>query len=340
MVKKVKAALSMLLAIAVIVGLKLTAFAAISDTGFTDVAPNTWYSQAIEYCVTNELMRGTAEARFSPNVAMSRAMFATVLYRMEGSPTVIEASNFTDVDQDDWYSKPIAWASGKQIMSGYNTTSFGPNDAVTREQIATILYRFEQHQHDVAVPSGSLSFSDADEIAPWAREAVTWVYEEKIMSGKPGNRFDPNAEATRAEVSVILHRYQVKPMPEAPSDDENDTLAVDITVGNERFAATFYDNETSRYLIAQMPFTLTMSDFNGQEKVSTLLKTPPSSTTENPASIHAGELYIWSGNRLVLFYTTFTNAYGGYIPLGYIEDTSGLKTALGSGDIEITFSTL
>lgn len=337
--KTVKMMRSMLLAVAVVVGLVSSALAAVSDTGFIDVEPNNWYSEAIEYCVTNELMSGTAEARFSPNDNMSRAMFATILYRLEGSPAITETSNFTDVPQGAWYTNPITWVAQEQITSGYSATFFGINDAVTREEIATILYRFEQHQHDVTAPSGSLSFVDADEIAPWAYQAVIWACEEGILPGRQGNLFDPKAGATRAEASVMLHRYQTKSAPVEPSVNENGTFAVNISVGNEHFAASFYDNETTRDLIKQMPLTLNMSDYNGQEKVCTLSKTPPSSSTEKPATIHEGELYIWSGDSLVLFYSTFQNSYGGYVPLGYIEDTSRLKTALGSGDVEVTFST-
>lgn len=123
-------------------------------------------------------------------------------------------------------------------------------------------------------------------------------------------------------------------------DDDEGMITIKISVGDKDFTAKFYDNETSRAVINNMPFTIDMSDFNGQEKVATLLETPPSSNTEKPETIHAGELYIWSGNNLVLFYTTFSNSYGGYVKLGTIENVTDLVSALGSGDVTITFSTL
>lgn len=114
--------------------------------------------------------------------------------------------------------------------------------------------------------------------------------------------------------------------------DEND-LAVDITVEGQVFHAIFADNETSRDLITQRPLTLNMSDFNGQEKVTTLSNTLTSSLAERPSTIYSGEIYLWSGNQLVLFYRTFPNSYGGYIRLGTIENVSDLVEALGEGDV-------
>ena len=115
-------------------------------------------------------------------------------------------------------------------------------------------------------------------------------------------------------------------------------ITVNISVGDNDFTSKFYENETSRAIINSMPILVEMSDFNSQEKVATLSQTPPSSPEKTPETIHSGELYVWSGNRLVLFYTTFSNTYGGYIPIGYIEDTSNLETALGSGNVVVTFS--
>ena len=120
--------------------------------------------------------------------------------------------------------------------------------------------------------------------------------------------------------------------------EDDGMMGINISVGGSDFAAKFYDNETSREIINSMPITVEMSDFNGQEKVVTLSQTPPLSPAETPETIHAGELYVWSGNNLVLFYTTFSNTYGGYIPIGYIEDTSNLETALGSGNVVVTLS--
>lgn len=111
-----------------------------------------------------------------------------------------------------------------------------------------------------------------------------------------------------------------------------------IVVGNKTFTAKMYDNETTRAFIAQMPMTVNMSELNGKEKYYHFPNDLPVGSTDWPVTIHAGEIMIWSSNSLVLFYNTFSNSYGGYVKLGYIEDISGLTSALGSGNVQITFS--
>lgn len=120
---------------------------------------------------------------------------------------------------------------------------------------------------------------------------------------------------------------------------EGDTMpTINIQVGNKNFTATFYDNESARTIVKQMPFTLEMDDFSSQEKVTDLSFDLPSAQTQTPAKINAGDIYLWSGNNLVLFYTTFSNSYS-YVPVGHIDDVTGLKDALGSGSVHVTFST-
>lgn len=114
-------------------------------------------------------------------------------------------------------------------------------------------------------------------------------------------------------------------------------ISIQITVGGRSFAAKLVDNPSTRVFMQQMPVTLDMRDHGGKEKVVSLPYDFPASSTEQPAMINAGELYLWSGNSLVLFYTSIQNSYGGYVRLGYIEDSSGLQTALGSGTATITF---
>lgn len=120
--------------------------------------------------------------------------------------------------------------------------------------------------------------------------------------------------------------------------EEDDTMVtVNIQVGDKNFSAIMYDNESSRAIVEEMPFTLSMDDYASQEKVSKLIFSLPSAQTKTPGTIKAGDIYLWSGNNLVLFYTTFSNAYS-YVPIGYITDTFGLEDALGNESVEITFS--
>ncbi len=111
-----------------------------------------------------------------------------------------------------------------------------------------------------------------------------------------------------------------------------------LTIGNSNFSAKLYDNETTRALLAKFPLTLDMSELNGREKYYHLPENLPSPLTEKPATIRAGEIMLWSSNSLVLFYKTFSNSYGGYNKLGYVEDVTGFASALGSGSVQVTFS--
>ena len=115
-------------------------------------------------------------------------------------------------------------------------------------------------------------------------------------------------------------------------------INIAISVGGSSFSAKLYDNETTRALLAQFPLTLDMSELNGREKYYHLSENLPSPLTEKPATIYAGEIMLWSSNSLVLFYNTFSNSYGGYVKLGYVEHVTGLADALGSGSIQVTFT--
>jgi hypothetical protein len=115
-------------------------------------------------------------------------------------------------------------------------------------------------------------------------------------------------------------------------------LTMTITVGDKTFIARMLDIETTRALLAQLPMTLNMSELNAKEKYYQLPKDLPAGRTESPATIHAGEIMVWSSNTLVLFYSTFANTYGGYVRLGRIEETFALASALGPGSVQVTFS--
>ena len=126
--------------------------------------------------------------------------------------------------------------------------------------------------------------------------------------------------------------------PSENEGEENHMTNITITVGDSVFSAKLIDNDTSKALLAQFPMTLNMSDLNGNEKYYHLANSLPSESTEKPAIINVGDIMCWSGYSLVLFYKTFSNSYGGYVRLGYIEDASGLAAALGSGNIQVSFA--
>jgi len=114
-------------------------------------------------------------------------------------------------------------------------------------------------------------------------------------------------------------------------------ISAKITVGNKVFTAKLYDKETTQALLSKLPMTVNMTELNGREKYYHLPENLPAQSTETPATINAGEIMCWSSNSLVLFYNTYSNSYGGYVKLGYIEDTSGLKEALGKENVQVTF---
>ena len=169
---------------------------------YTD-CPDAWYHEAVDFAVANELMYGTGIGKFEPNGAMTRAMMVTVLYRMAGSPAVSGPSSFTDVPENEWYSDAIAWAQDNGIVLGVLADKFAPNDYVTREQIATILWRYEGKPEATADLE---AFKDADMISEYAVEAMTWAVSEGIFNGDEGN-LKPNDDATRAEFACIIMRY-------------------------------------------------------------------------------------------------------------------------------------
>ncbi|MDY5959635.1 MAG: S-layer homology domain-containing protein, partial [Agathobaculum butyriciproducens] len=178
---------------------------------FGDVTSH-WARSYIEDAVDMGLFNGTAPNRFEPESAMTRAMFVTVLYRMDGGEAE-RSANFIDVPRGSWYSDAVAWASENSIVTGTSAIRFSPNDSVTREQMVTILNRYLTASGAALGSDGeapAISFRDSSSIAPYAREAVEKMQRASIVSGKPsgfGYRFDPQGCATRAEVACIMCKF-------------------------------------------------------------------------------------------------------------------------------------
>jgi len=155
-------------------------------------------------------MSGTSETNFSPFLTANRAMIATVLYRMAGNPHVTGESTFTDVPADMWYTDAIKWAAQEGIVSGYGNNRFGINDAVTREQLVVLLYRYAQHKNLDTTVTGDLSnFADKDKVSVWATESMKWAIGKGIITGKGNGVLDPSGTVTRAEIAAILLRFLV-----------------------------------------------------------------------------------------------------------------------------------
>ena len=175
---------------------------------FIDVNANDWFYGDVEYVYTKGIMSGTGATIFDPNSQLTRGMIVTILYRMEKEPAVSGASKFTDVDIAQWYGKAVVWAADNGIVTGYSDTAFGPNDPVTREQLAAILYRYAVYRGMTAVTleENLGGFADADQISSYAIPAMNWAVGKGLINGS-GSTLAPKAQATRAQVAAIIHRY-------------------------------------------------------------------------------------------------------------------------------------
>lgn len=177
------------------------------DFPFADVAKGSWYYEGVRYAYENGLMSGTGEGTFSPDLPTSRGMLVTILYRLAGSPAAGSAS-FTDVAQGQWYADGVAWASANGVVSGYPDGSFRPNDTITREQMAAILYQYARIQGKLDDSRADLSlFSDLDSLSAYAKEPMSWAVAQGLFSGVSADTLAPGGSTTRAQAAVILTAF-------------------------------------------------------------------------------------------------------------------------------------
>ena len=180
------------------------------DLPFIDVPAGAWYEDGVRYVYQNGLMAGTSATTFGPDVTTTRGMIATILWRLEGSPQVDYAMAFDDVAANSWYAEAIRWAASEGIVSGYGDGKFGPDDIITREQMAAMLYRYAQYKgYDVSVGEDTniLSYTDFEDLSEYAIPAMQWAVGAGIISGTSESTLGPRGNASRAQVAVILTRY-------------------------------------------------------------------------------------------------------------------------------------
>ena len=175
---------------------------------FDDVTKGDWFYKDVEYVYNEGIMDGVSKREFAPNETLTRAMIVKILYRIEGEPAGYRSSDFNDVESGRWYTGAVAWAAEKEIVKGYGNGKFGPNDPVTREQLAAILYRYTQYKGwSTTAASGSLKgFADAASVSSYAVDAMNWAVDEGLLKGA-NNKLSPKSNATRAQVAAIIHRY-------------------------------------------------------------------------------------------------------------------------------------
>lgn len=180
-----------------------------SELPFTDVAADAWYHDAVAYVYDNGMMNGVTENTFAPNATTTRGMIVTMLHRLEGKPGVNYLLPFGDVPEGLWYTEAVRWAASEGIVNGVSDTSYAPDNAITREQMAAILYRYAQYKgYDTSVGGMSLAeYTDADQISSYATTAMQWANENGLITGRTDTTLIPQGTATRAEVATILMRF-------------------------------------------------------------------------------------------------------------------------------------
>lgn len=200
------------------------AFAAPKDTEvpFDDVRTTDWFYDTVQYVYDEGLMAGTGDRIFSPQQTTTRGMIVTILHRMAGSPEA-EGQDFTDVDPDAWYAPAIRWSIESGVGAGYGGGLFGPDDAITREQMASFLYRYaELKEYDVSAVGDLDDFADASAVSDWAEDVMSWAVGAELFAGRDNNQLAPQGLTTRAEAATILMRYCeniVEEEPDEPSDE-------------------------------------------------------------------------------------------------------------------------
>ena len=175
---------------------------------FTDISEKDWFYGDVMFVYENGLMLGTSKTLFSPHGTAMRGMMATILWRMEGSPVPKGKNSFTDVEAGKWYADAITWTAENGIFACYGKDKFGPDDPITREQLAAIFYRYADYKgYDLTVKGDLDKFKDADKITDYAKTAMQWAVGSGLVNGKSGNLLDPQGTATRAEIAAMLHRF-------------------------------------------------------------------------------------------------------------------------------------
>ncbi|MBQ8696166.1 MAG: S-layer homology domain-containing protein, partial [Clostridia bacterium] len=180
-------------------------------TPYTDIFYNEWYYSYVIRAIDKGIFNGVSPTRFAPNMSMTRAMFATVLYRVEGSPEVTGEMPFVDVEKGTYYYDAVLWAYQNEVVNGIAPDIFGYNGTVTREQLVTMLYRYlAKSGYDVSVKADLSKYPDANKISGYAEDAMSWAVGAYIIQGASMNGEDhlsPRGMGTRAQVAAILWRY-------------------------------------------------------------------------------------------------------------------------------------
>lgn len=324
--------------------ISVSAFAAVEDTGFTDVNADDTYVEGIQYCVNNGIIRRTAVTEFSPNEQMNRELLACVLYRLEESPATQTDISFNDVGMGRWFQTGVLWAAANNILVGYGDGSFGVNDPITREQFMTALWRY------MGRPSveGEISLGDKELISDWAQQAVLWAEQNGII--KSGDAFEPQTIVSRGEAAdSIMNFLKIKETPYMLNGGNNVTSGIEEAEFIDKVKLTIdgvpgeaivslIDSKPTREFIAQLPMTVTFNDFGDREKFGAA----PAALSENEALLSGYEIgdfsYGTPYDSLIVFYAQDNEIIDGIIKLGEFE--SGLELFSGKESIPVTIEAI
>lgn len=310
--KWIAAVLSLALTLAL--ALSSTAFAAVGDTGYSDVDAGNPYAEAILYCREHELMEGVGGDRFDPNGPLTRAALATVLYRMEGEPTVTGSDTFTDTADGQWYSDAILWVFQQKLMEGYGGGVFGIDDPVTRQDMVTTLWRYA----DSPEAESASRYEDESAIAGYAVAAVNWASANSIAAPMSGSRFAPRENASRAQVAAALMNFSRNVQPK-PGDGQKVLVAYFSATNTTKTLAEYISdglNADIYEIVPATPYTSADLNYGNSSSRATVEQNDPSAHPAIARSVSSMEQYdivfigypIWWGQapRIV---STFLESY-------------------------------
>jgi len=183
-------------------------FVALPEMNFVDVKEDDWFYKSVKYVFENGLMLGTSDTTYNPLLLLSRAQFAVILYRINGSPEVEYTAKFADVPDNTWYTDAVLWANSAGVINGYPNGLFGSEDNISREQMALMMYRYANSKgYDTSTKAELGHFPDVSSVSGYAQEALEWAVGNGIITGKGNGNLDPLGEATRAECATIIMRF-------------------------------------------------------------------------------------------------------------------------------------
>lgn len=220
---------------------------------FSDVRAGDWYCEAAYYVNDYGLMQGTSARAFSPNLTTTRAMVVTILYRIDGASAGAD-NKFPDVKTNDYFAKPVTWASANGVVSGYANGRFGPNDPITREQLAAILYRYAAYKHYNTSGKADLKgFTDASKISDYARDAMAWANRNQLITGVSARTLSPRGSATRAQVAAIFMRFREQFLDPSRPNDPNAVWVLTKTTDDSGVAELYHYDKNGNLTIERHP---------------------------------------------------------------------------------------